>query len=62
MPTCLIDSVKRDNGKIIGLAIFQENTPFGRKYEEISHGYYKQVIEKSYQYFILNIFQMRKLC
>lgn len=55
MPTCLIDSVKRDNGKIIGLAIFQENTPFGRIYEEISHGYYRQVRGKSYQYFIEHI-------
>lgn len=37
--SCIIDSVKRDNGKILGLAIFQENTPFRRLYEQIEHAY-----------------------
>ena len=53
MTTFLVDSVKRDNGIIIGVSCYQENAMHNiRMYQELTHVYHGQFTGKPTMYYV----------
>lgn len=53
MTTFLVDSVKRDNGVIIGVSCYQENAMHNvRMYQELNHVYHGQFTGKLITYYV----------